>query len=91
VTALLGREMLSPLRLFFPRKGSSLNAPYALRDRWASGTRSKAPCFRFFSLIRRSRRQSVLALARTNSDRSILAIISGDEFPTGVAFAPNDD
>jgi hypothetical protein len=34
--------------------------------------------------------QSVLALARTNSDSSILAIISGGEFPTRVAFAPND-
>jgi hypothetical protein len=34
--------------------------------------------------------QSVLALARTNSDSSILAIISGGEFPTCVAFAPND-
>jgi hypothetical protein len=28
------------------------------------------------------RNQSVLALARTNSDSSILAIISGGEFPT---------
>ena len=28
------------------------------------------------------RNQSVLVLARTNSDSSILAIISGGEFPT---------
>jgi hypothetical protein len=33
-------------------------------------------------VIDRGGHQSVLALARTNSDSSILAIVSGGEFPT---------
>jgi len=44
--------------------------------------RPRAPNLAVVALGGTGGHQSVLALARTNSDSSILAIISGGEFPT---------